>query len=84
MAAALAHSLNGALPHAIDEAQFVHALFGGTISIEDAASRSSLQEAPCQILHIATHAEYRQQQPYFLILNWPMVIFSLMICFNKI
>ena len=84
MAAALAHSLHGALPHAVDEAQFVHALFGGTVCVEDAASRSVFQEAPTQILHIATHAEYRQQQPIFLILSWPMVNSSPMICSNKI
>jgi CHAT domain-containing protein len=59
----LANSWQGRLPHALAEAQIVQRLFSGTLCSEEAANRATLQAAPAQILHIATHGEHRLDQP---------------------
>ncbi|MGB7876578.1 MAG: CHAT domain-containing protein, partial [Anaerolineales bacterium] len=59
----LSHSWNGRLPHTLQEAETVQQLFGGTLYAEEAATRSVLQAKPTQILHIATHGQYRLDQP---------------------
>jgi CHAT domain-containing protein len=51
------------LPQTHEEAKFVHGLFGGQLSIDEAVKRSVLQNVPTQILHIAAHGEYRLDQP---------------------
>jgi CHAT domain-containing protein len=59
----LSHSWDGRLPHTLQEAETVQQLFGGTLYAEEAATRSLLQAEPTQILHIATHGQYRLDQP---------------------
>ena len=59
----LSHSWNGRLPHTLAEAQIVRDLFGGVLYTEEAATRAVLQAEPSQILHIATHGQYRLDQP---------------------
>ena len=59
----ISHSLEGRLPHTLMEAQMVQSLFGGVLHEEEAAIREVLQVQPSQILHIATHGQYRLDQP---------------------
>lgn len=59
----LANSCEGKLPHALAEAQMIQRLFGGTVCTGESATRATLQTAPTQILHIATHGEHRLDQP---------------------
>ncbi|KPJ94186.1 MAG: hypothetical protein AMJ53_05745 [Gammaproteobacteria bacterium SG8_11] len=59
----LSHSWEGRLPHTLAEAKMVHSMFGGTLYAEETATRSVLQAEPTQILHIATHGQYRLDQP---------------------
>jgi len=59
----LSHSWEGRLPHALVEAKMVHSMFGGALYAEETATRSVLQTEPTQILHIATHGQYRLDQP---------------------
>jgi CHAT domain-containing protein len=41
----------------------VQRLFGGVLHAEEAATREVLQAKPSQILHVATHGQYRLDQP---------------------
>jgi CHAT domain-containing protein len=59
----LSHSWGGRLPHALAEAKIVQNMFGGPLYAEEAATRSVLQAKPTQILHVATHGQYRLDQP---------------------
>jgi CHAT domain-containing protein/tetratricopeptide (TPR) repeat protein len=59
----VSHSWNGRLPYTQTEAQIVHNLFGGTLYAEESAIRAVLKAEPAQILHIATHGQYRLDQP---------------------
>ena len=59
----LAHSYEGRLPNTLAEGQVVQQLFGGKLYIDEAASRTTLQTPPTQILHIAAHGEHRLDQP---------------------
>jgi CHAT domain-containing protein/tetratricopeptide (TPR) repeat protein len=59
----LAHSWEGRLPHTQNEAQTVQQLLGGDLFMEQAANRAALERPPCQVLHIATHGEFRLDQP---------------------
>jgi CHAT domain-containing protein len=59
----LSHSREGRLPYTQTEARLVHGLFGGTLCMEEAASRTVLQMPPSRILHIAAHGEHRLDQP---------------------
>lgn len=63
---ALGHSMDGRLPGAIDEARDVAGLLGATLYLEDEAVRQKLgggMRRPA--IHIATHAEFRQDLPIF-------------------
>lgn len=59
----LSHSQNGRLPETHVEARLVHQLMGGTIRMEESATRTVLQTAPSQILHIAAHGQHRLDHP---------------------
>jgi CHAT domain-containing protein len=59
----LSHSWDGRLPHTLAEAQMVQRMFKGVIYTEEEATRSALEFEPTQILHIATHGQYRLDQP---------------------
>jgi len=59
----LSHSWNGHLPQTTAEAKMVQRMIGGKLYAEEAAKRSVLQAEPTQILHIATHGQYRLDQP---------------------
>ena len=59
----ISHSWDGRLPHTLTEAQIVQGLFGGVLHAEEAATRAVLQAEPTQVLHIATHGQYRLDQP---------------------
>jgi CHAT domain-containing protein len=59
----LAHSYEGRLPHALEEARMVQRLCGGVLYIEEAARRNTLEAPPVQILHIAGHGQHRLDQP---------------------
>lgn len=62
-AVVVAHAQNGRLPQTVCEAQMVHHLLGGQIYVEDQATRNTLQQTPCQVLHIAAHGEFRMDYP---------------------
>jgi tetratricopeptide (TPR) repeat protein len=59
----LAHSYEGRLPNTLAEAEVVQQLFGGSLYVNEAASRNTLHRMPTQILHIAAHSEHRPDQP---------------------
>lgn len=59
----LAHSADGNLPATITEAQYVHQLFTGDLFVEKEATQDKLTQAPCSILHIAAHGEFRLDYP---------------------
>jgi CHAT domain-containing protein len=59
----ISHSWEGRLPQTQAEARLVHHIFGGTIQMEESASRLTLQRPPSQILHIAAHGQHRLDQP---------------------
>lgn len=59
----LSHSQQGRLPEIQAEAQLVHHLMGGTIWMEESATRKTLQTPPSQVLHIAAHGQHRLDHP---------------------
>lgn len=59
----IGHSANGNLPATLTEAEQVYSLFGGEQYTEQAATREALMQAPCQILHIAAHGQFRLDFP---------------------
>ncbi len=64
----LAYSDGGRLPHALDEARQIAALFDGAqVFLEDEATEARLREhAPaCGLLHLATHGAFRADNPLF-------------------
>jgi CHAT domain-containing protein/tetratricopeptide (TPR) repeat protein len=65
--AAFGHSYNGRLPHTNEEARTIAQHWQGQVWLEEAATLAALQNvAPkCQILHLATHAEFRPDNPLF-------------------
>jgi CHAT domain-containing protein len=62
-AVVVGHSWNQRLPEALDEARHVHALVGGSLFVEQQATRNALHAAPTQVLHVAAHGEHRLDQP---------------------
>lgn len=64
---AVGYSSAGQLPAAPREAETIAALMGGAALLEDAATRSGLLAAAarCAIVHLATHAEFRPDNPLF-------------------
>ncbi|MBX3013775.1 MAG: CHAT domain-containing protein [Caldilineaceae bacterium] len=63
----LGHSLGDRLPHTLIEAQQVAALTGGHALLNGQATTANLQRAAatCQILHFATHGDFRHDNPLF-------------------
>jgi hypothetical protein len=62
----LGHSYGGALPHTQAEAQAVAALLDGRLYLEDEATVERLQEAGrAPVLHLATHGDFRPDNPLF-------------------
>ena len=59
----LCHSWDGHIAQIHEEAKMIHALFGGAIHKENAATREQLSAEPLQILHIAAHGQQRLDQP---------------------
>jgi CHAT domain-containing protein/tetratricopeptide (TPR) repeat protein len=64
-ALAVAYSWDGRLEHTQAEARQVIGRFGGQLYCESEATQSVLRDAPCQVLHISAHGEYRMDQPDF-------------------
>lgn len=64
---AVGHSYEGALPHAVEEARSIAAIFGGQALLEEEATPAQLWEAAanCRILHLATHGDFRPDNPLF-------------------
>jgi len=60
-------SLNGALPHTLSEAEQVARRLGGTSLLEEMATRHNLEDQAeaAQIIHLATHGEFRPDAPLF-------------------
>jgi hypothetical protein len=60
-------SLNGVLPHTLSEAQQVNRRLQGAILLEGEATRNNLeaQAGNAQIIHLATHGEFRPEAPLF-------------------
>ncbi|NTV63231.1 MAG: CHAT domain-containing protein, partial [Oscillochloris sp.] len=65
----LAHTADGQLPAAGDEASSVQRWFGGAIYRDEAATRSVLQAPTAQVLHIAAHGKQRIDQPDLSYIN---------------
>ncbi len=65
--AAFGHSHGGELPHAPAEAATVAKLMGGRAFLEEAATRAEVarQAAQAGVLHLATHGDFRPQNPLF-------------------
>lgn len=64
---AVGNSYNGALPFATQEATAIGNLWSGTLLLEEAATVANLKEAAQQgqLLHLATHADFRPDNPLF-------------------
>lgn len=64
---ALGHSFGGRLPHTLHEAQAVAGILGGDVALEDAATPALLQDShrPYRVLHLATHGDFRADNPLF-------------------
>jgi len=59
----VAHSANGHVPQVLAEAAMVHSLFDGEVYLDAEANRTVFQAPPRQILHLASHAAFRLDQP---------------------
>jgi CHAT domain-containing protein len=63
----LGYSNQNHLPHAVSEARTIAGLLEGELLLEEEATVARLQEiAPqCSLLHLATHGEFREDNPLF-------------------
>ncbi len=64
---AVGNSYHGALPFAIQEATAIGNLWSGNLLLEEAATLANIKEAAQQgqIVHLATHADFRPDNPLF-------------------
>jgi tetratricopeptide (TPR) repeat protein len=64
---AVGHSRNGRLPYTVHEAQTVAALWDGQPCLEEEATLDQVRiSAPaCRVLHLATHGDFRADNPLF-------------------
>ena len=64
---AFGHSYGGRLPHTAAEAQTIAMLAGGQAFVETAATKAALRQVAtnAQILHLATHGDFRADNPLF-------------------
>ena len=65
--AAFGHSYNGRLPYTNDEARLIATGWQGEYWLEEATTLAQVQTAAqqCHILHLATHADFRPDNPLF-------------------
>jgi CHAT domain-containing protein len=64
---AVGHSFDGALPHTVEEARAVAAVLGGQVMLEAEATPARLEAlaGDCRVLHLATHGDFRPDNPLF-------------------
>ncbi len=64
---AMGHSYGGQLPHAVTEAETIAALARGRAFVETGATKAQLQAitATARVLHLATHGDFRADNPLF-------------------
>jgi CHAT domain-containing protein len=64
---AIGHSFSGRLPHTLQEARAVTALFNGQVLLEDQATLADVRRgvSDCRTLHIAAHGDFRADNPLF-------------------
>lgn len=53
------------LKYTLDEARMVQQQMGGACYLKEEATARVLEQPPAQVLHIAAHAEFREDQPEF-------------------
>jgi CHAT domain-containing protein len=63
----IGHSFNGLLPHTLQEARAVAAIFNGQALLEDQATLAGVQRGvlECRTLHVAAHGDFRADNPLF-------------------
>lgn len=63
----LGYSAGGQLPYALQEAQQVAKLMQGQVFLEESATKAHLYTigADCRVLHLATHGNFRDDNPLF-------------------
>lgn len=59
----LANSWGSRLVATLQEARLIHEQTAAELILEDAANRAALAVPPCQVLHIAAHAQHRVDHP---------------------
>jgi CHAT domain-containing protein len=64
---ALGYSCDGRLPHAVEEALQVAATYGGEACVEEDATAGRIRSGAAgrRILHLATHGDFRADNPLF-------------------